>query len=195
MKRIAIVMAILLCSLAITAVVFAKQLRVEPVEPACFWGWEQGCIVPPRPPIPPRPPRLDYTWYEGAAANKYSLKPEPVWFVTIRPMKYSWRNYAILFIDYDEFYTMKQTYSRYDWETGVRIIKYRAYDGSEMTLLERGSTMSGTFKNYVISMQRMGSYPIVMETEIVPLFKRAAGEISKETGIGVEAILETQTSQ
>lgn len=186
-------MAILLCSLAVTAVVFAQQLKVESVEPACFWGWESGCIIPPRPrpPIPPRPPRPDYTWYQGVAVNKYSLTAEPFYILKI---KYGWKTYMYLFM-YDRFYGMEETYNRYDWETGTRIFKYRAYDGSVMTLIEGGSTLSGTFKNYIINIQRMGPYPIVMEREMQPLFRQAAGEISKETGMGVQAILETQTSQ
>lgn len=197
MKRIAIVMAILLCSLTITAVVFAKQLKVEPVETVieqeCIWGWESGCIIPE--PIPPIPPRPEYTWYDGVAVNKYNLKTEPVWFMNIRPMRYPWKTYSILMIDYDEFYTMREVYNRHDWRTGSRILKYRAYDGSVMVLLERGSTLSGTFKNYIINMQRMGPYPIILEKEVQPLFERAATQISKETGIAVETLLETQTSQ
>ena len=189
-------MAILLCSLGITAVVFAKQLKVEPVTEGCVSGWGEGCIIPePIPPIPPKPPRPEYTWYEGAAVNKHNLKTEPVWFVTIRPMRYPWKTYAILMIDYDEFYTMREVYNRYDWKTGTRILKYRAYDGSVMVLLERGSTLSGTFKNYIINMQRMGPYSIILEEEVQPLFRQAAGEISKETGIAVETLLETGTSQ
>ena len=192
-------MAVLLCSLTITAVVFAKQLKVEPVEPVepvteeCVWGWEEGCIIPE--PIPPILPRPEYTWYEGVAVNKNNLKTEPVWFVTIKPMRYPWRTYSILMIDYDEFYTMREVYNRYDWRTGTRILKYRAYDGSVMVLLERGSTLSGTFKNYIINMQRMGPYPIILKEEVQPLFRQATGEISKETGIAVETLLETQTSQ
>jgi len=200
MKRIAAIMAILLCSLAITSMVFAKQLKVEPVETRteeeCISGWGQGCIIPkPVPPIPPRPPIPEYTWYEGATVNKHSLRTEPVWFVTIRPMRYPWRTYSILMIDYDEFYTMREVYNRYDWRTGTRIVKYRAYDGSVMTLLERGSSTSGTFKNYIINIQRIGPYPIILEREVQPLFERAATQISRETGIEAKTILETQTSQ
>ena len=186
-------MAILLCSLAITAVVFAQQLKVEPVEErACIWGWEEGCIIPkPEPPIPPRPPRPDYTWYEGVAVNKYSLTTKPFYALKIN---YGWKTYMYVFT-YDEYYGLKETYNRYDWETGTRILKYRAYDGSVMILIERGSIQSGTYKNYIINMQRMGPYPIIMEEEVRPIFERAAGEISKETGMTVSAILETQTNQ
>jgi len=193
MKRIVIVTAILLCSLVITTIVFAQQLKIEPVEEVETEAGEIGLIIPIS-----RPPRPDYTWYQGVAVNKYSLTTKPFYVMKIN---YGWETYMYVFT-YDEYYGLKETYNRYDWRTGTRILKYQVYDGSYryydrsvMTLIERGSTLSGTFKNSIISIQRIGPYPIILEKEVQPVFERAASQISKETGIGVQTIMETQTSQ
>ncbi len=195
MKKIAVVIAILLCSLGATGMVLAQQVQeIESVaEPACIWSWGNGCIIPPRPrpPIPPIPPRPqpNIQIARGVAVNKHYLTTEPALFFIYRYNYWDTKMYLI--VD-GEFYRMKQIESRYDWHTRTRMFKYRADDGSVMVLTAQEYSgmvsVSATFKDYIITFEPIGytggrPEPIIQETEIIPVFK----ELTQDMGAGINA--------
>jgi len=199
MKKIAIVIAILLCSSSIARMVFAQQEIKLTTEPTCILPWSGGCIIPPipRPPIPPIPPRPqpDIQIARGVAVNKYYLTTEPVLFFIYRYNYWDTKMYLI--VD-GEFYRMTQIESRYDWQTRTRMVKYRADDGNVMYLTAQEYSgivsVSAIFKNYIITFEPIGytrgyPEPIIQETEIMPVFKELTQAMGMKAGVSVESLV------
>lgn len=202
MKKIAVVIVVLLCSLSATGMVLAQQVQQEiksMIEPVCIWPWGGGCIIPPRPrpPIPPIPPRpqSDIQIARGIAVNKHYLTTEPALFFIYRYNYWDAKMYLI--VDGD-FYRMKQIESRYDWQTKTRMFKYRADDNSVMVLTAQEYSgmvsVSATFKDYIITFEPIGytrgqPRPIIQETEIVPVFKELAQGIGMKAGVSAESLI------
>jgi hypothetical protein len=191
MKKLVTILALLLCSLAITAIVFAEQLKVEPVIDECIWSWGEGCIIPR--PIPPRP-KYDVQIASGVAVDKYYLTTEPALFVIF---KYDWNTKMYLIID-GEFYRMEQIESRYDWNTNTRMFKYRDDYGNVMVLVAQwfsdGVSVSALYKNYIITFEpiRYGVVhpePLIRETEIMPVFKKITQNMGLKTGVTAESLI------
>ena len=194
MKRAVIISAILLCSLAITSVVFAEQQLKE----TCALSWGEGCIIPkPRPPIPPIPPKPSYDvqMAYGVAADRYYLTTEPVLFVIFR---YEWNTKMYLILD-GEFYKMEQIESRYDWNTNTRMFKYRDDYGNVMVLtaqeFSNGISISAIYKNYIITFEPImygvaNPEPVVRKTQVmpvIPIFKQLT------SGMGMKASMPAET--
>lgn len=202
MKKIAVIIAVLLCSLSATGMVLAQQVQQEiesMIEPACILPWSGGCIIPPRPrpPIPPIPPRSqpDIQIARGVAVNKHYLTTEPALFFIYRYNYWDTKMYLI--VD-GEFYRMKQIESRYDWHTRTRMFKYRADDGSVMVLTAQEYSgivsVSAIFKNYIITFEPIGyargyPEPIIQETEIMPVFKEVAQAMGMKAGVSAETLV------
>jgi hypothetical protein len=199
MKKIAVVIAVLLCSLSATGMVLAREEIKSMTESTCILPWSGGCIIPPisRPPIPPIPPKPqpDFQIARGVAVNKYYLTTEPVLFFVYRYNYWDTKMYLI--VD-GEFYRMNQIESRYDWHTGTRMFKYRADDGSVMVLIAQEYSgvvsVSAIFKNYIITFEPIGHArghpePIIQETEIMPVFRELAQGMGIKAGVSAENLI------
>jgi hypothetical protein len=198
MKKAIIASVLLICSLAITTVVFAQQLKVEPVrEDKCIFGLGEGCIIPK--PIPPTPrPPYDVQMAYGVAVDKYYLTTKPVLFFVFRNNYWDTKMYLILD---GGFYRMEQTESRYDWNTNTRIFKYRDDYGSEMVLTAQefsdGISVSAVYKNYIITFEpiRYGTInpePLIEKTRIMPLmpaFQQVTQSIGTKAGMTTENMI------
>ena len=198
MKK-AIIASILLCSLAITAVVFAQQLKVEPIkEQGCAFGLSGGCIIPkPIQPIPPRP-TYDVQMAYGVAVEKYYLTTKPVLFVVFRYNYWDTKMYLII---NGEFIKMEQIESRYDWNTNTRIFRYRDEGGNDMILAAQefsdGVSISAIYKNYIITFEpirygTINSEPVIEKTRIMPLmsaFQQVTQNIGAKAGMTAENII------
>jgi hypothetical protein len=173
MKKVVIISAILLCSLAITSVVFAEQQLKE----TCALGWGNECIIPkPKTPIlsiQPQP-KYDVQMANGVAVDRYYLTTEPVLFVIFN---YDWNSKMYLIVN-GEFYKMEQIESRYDWNTYTRMFKYRDDYGDVMVLtaqeFQGGISISAIYKNYIITFEPIGYEvhtvePVVRQTQVMPL--------------------------
>lgn len=197
MKKTVIVLAVLLCSLAITSVVFAEQQLKE----TCALSWGEGCIIPrPVPPTPPKP-QYDVQMASGVAVDRYYLTTEPVLFVIFRYNYWDTKMYLI--ID-GEFTKMEQIESRYDLNTNTRMFKYRDDYGNVMVLaaqeFSNGISVSAIYKNYIITFEPIGytvtrPEPVVRETQIMPLIPalkqmtQSIGSISGKASMTAETLI------
>ena len=192
MKKSVIVATILLCSLAITSVVFAEQQLKE----TCALGWGEGCIIPPKP-VPPKP-QYDVQMAYGVAVDRYYLKTEPVIFVIFR---YNYWNTKMYLIINGDFVKMEQIESRYDWNTNTRMFKYRDGYGNVMVLTAHefsgGISVSAIYKNYIITFEPImygvpRPEPVVRETQImpvIPVFKQLTQGMGMKAGVTAESLI------
>jgi hypothetical protein len=190
-RATAILAVILLCSLAITSVVFAQQQTKE----TCVLGWGNGCIIPR--PVPPKP-QYDVQMANGVAVDRYYLTTNPVLFVIFR---YNYWNTKMYLIINGEFHGMEEIESRYDWNTNTRIFKYRDESGNDMVLTSQefsdGISISAIYKNYIITFEpiRYGvvnSEPVIRETQITPIMpvlKQMTQSIGGKTGMTAENLI------
>jgi len=197
MKK-AIIAGVLLFSLAITTVVFAQQLKVEPVKnQGCAFGWGEGCIIPK--PIPPIPrPTYDVQMSYGIAVDKYYLTTKPALFFVFRNNYWDTKMYLILD---GGFYRMEQIESKYDWNTNTRMLKYRDDYGNDMVLTAQefsdGISVSAVYKNYIITFEpiRYGTInpePVIEKTHIMPLmpvFQQMTQSMGTKSGMTAENII------
>ncbi len=197
MKKTVIISVILLCSLAITSLVFAEQQLKD----TCALSWGEGCIITkPVPPIQTKP-QYDVQMASGIAVDRYYLTTEPVLFVIFRYNLWDTKMYLILD---GEFVKIEQIESRYDWNTNTRMFKYRDNYGNVMVLaaqeFSNGISISAMYKNYIITFEPIGytvnnPEPIVRQTEIMPLipvFKQitqSIGNIGGKAGISAETLI------
>ena len=198
MKKVVTVLAILLCSLAITSVVFAEQQAKQ----TCVWGWGEGCIIPPKPvpPVPPIPTKRQYDvqMASGVAVDRYYLTTEPVLFVIFRYNYWDTKMYLIIG---GEFVKMEQIESRYDWNTNTRMFKYRDDYGNVMVLtaqdFQGGISISAVYKNYIITFEPIGYEvnhiePVVRETQIMPVMpalKQLTQGMGMKAGVTAESLI------
>lgn len=189
-------MTILLSGVTLTTMTLAKQ---EELAPACGGG--EGCVVPVRPYYRPQ---MMY----GFGVNKEDigngLEVEQVVFLKL---DYPARYYLIIG---DDIYKMEEVHSKYDWQTGTKVIQYSSEEGDVMTVIiqnfDYGSKgISAEFKEYLITFYAGYQYPRpvpprpIMETETavieektkpirpVPHITNPPG-IVKKVGIGIEEL-------
>jgi len=192
-KITAILVAILLCSVSGATVALAKSEGIPIIK-----EWKPT-IVPPYPgPIYP-----DVKIAKGVAVDKYTLETEPVVFLI---MNYHGEVSTYLFID-GRFYEMEEIDRSGSWETGTKVFKYRANDGSIMTVVIQNfdsySTVSivADFKDYLINFEpiyRYDSKPVTTGGGIgilKPVYEEIVKKIKQTPGINIEDIFSKSTGQ
>jgi len=195
-KITAILVAVLLCSMGGASVVFAEQ-QAESKGIGCIGD---KCIIPPYSPKPIYP---DVKIAKGVAVDKYTLETEPVVFLI---MNYRGEVSTYLFID-GKFYEMTEIERSGSWETGTKVFKYKANDGSIMTVViqhfDPYSTISIAvdFKRYLINFEPIYNGPRPLQaTERVgitetPVYEEVVKKMKQVPGINIEDIFSKPVGQ
>ena len=193
-KISAILVAILLCSVSGATVALAASSGESIIE-----EWK-STIIPPYPgPVYP-----DVKIAKGVAVDKYTLETEPVVFLV---MNYRGEVSTYLFIN-GRFYEMEEIDRSGSWETGTKVFKYRANDGSIMTVVIQHFDSYGTvsiaadFKDYLINFEPINKYgPRIATTSggvgitEKPIYEEIVRKIKQASGINVEDIFSKPTGQ
>ncbi len=193
-KITAILVTILLCSVSVTIAFAANQAWTETIE-----EWTPNLI-----PVPPKPRYPDIKIAKGVAVNKYTLETEPVVFLI---MNYRGEVSTYLFIN-GKFYEMTEMERTGSWETGTKVFKYRASNGSIMTVaiqhFDSYYTVSivADFEDYLINFEPINeSGPRVVPTSggvritERPVYEEVVKKIKKTSGINIEDILSKPAGQ
>jgi len=195
-KMTTIIIAVLLCSFSGAGVVFAEQ-QAESKGIGCIGD---RCIIPSYP--SPRYP--DVKIAKGVAVDKYKLETEPVVFLT---MNYEGKVSTYLFID-GKFYEMKEIERSGSWETGTKVFKYRANDGSVMTVAIQYFDsyytvgIAADFKDYLINFEPISkNEPRPLTTGsgigavIKPVYEEVIKKMKQTQGINIEDIFSRPAGQ
>jgi len=192
MKKItAVIIAILLSSVSIVTIAFAKQQQNESQGIDCIGG---KCIIP-----YPRSRYPDITVAQGVGVDKSDVEAEPVPVVFLA-IKYNGEINYFLISD-SEFYSMDKIYERYDWETGTKIFQYES-NGDAMTVViqqfySQGiMSISGDFKGYLITFEPINKYgpkPVGKGYGVTKVTETVTEQMSEETGINIQDILKRPT--
>lgn len=196
-KMTTILVAILLCSVSGASVVLAKQ-EAEITGIGCIGN---RCIIPP---IPPRPRYPDIKVAKGVAVDKYTLETEPVVFLI---MNYQGEVNTYLFID-GEFYVMTEIDRSGSWETGTKVFKYGANDGSIMTVVIQyfdsyyTVSIAADFKDYLINFEPINKNvprPVTSGGGVgitkAPVYEEVVKKMKQASGINIEDIFSKPTGQ
>jgi len=195
-KIVAILVAILLCSVSGASVVLAKQ-ETESKGIGCIGD---KCIIPPYPPKPIYP---DVKIAKGVAVNKYTSETEPVVFLI---MNYNGQISTYLFID-GKFYEMTEIERSGSLETGTKVFKYKSNDGSIMTVVIQHFenynvvSISADFKEYLINFEPIYQYGVrpLAETQTsvteIPIYGEIVKKLKQTSGINIQDIFSKPTSQ
>jgi hypothetical protein len=195
-KITVIIIAILLCSLSGAGVVFAEQ-QAESKGIGCIGD---TCIIP----LYPSPRYPDVKIAKGVAVDKYTLETEPVVFLT---MSYKGKMSTYLFID-GKFYEMEEIERSGSWETGTKVFKYRANDGSIMTVAIQyfdsyyTVSIAADFKDYLINFEPISKNeprPLTVgsgiSAVIKPVYEEVVKKIKQEPEINIEDIFSRPAGQ
>ena len=193
-KITAILVAILLCSVSGATVALAANQEGASI----IKEWKSTIIAPYPGPIYP-----DVKIAKGVAVDKYTLETEPVVFLI---MNYRGEVSTYLFID-GRLYEMEEIDRSGSWETGTKVFKYRAGDGSIMTVViqhfDSYSTVSivADFKDYLINFEpihRYDSRPVTTGSGIgilQPIYEEVVKKIKQTPEINIEDIFSKPTGQ
>jgi hypothetical protein len=195
-KITTILVTILLCSVSATIVLAANQDWTETIS-----KWKPTIIPYPNPKYP------DVKIAKGVAVDKYSLETEPVVFLI---MNYHGEVNTYLFID-GRFYEMTEIERSGSWETGTKVFKYRANDGSIMTVVIQHFdsynmvSISADFEDYIINFEPIHKYGVravpaskgldVENTKGKPVYEEVIEKIKQTQGINIEDIFEKPVGQ
>ena len=185
-KITAIIVAILLCSVSATVTLAANS------------EWKPTIIPYPTPKYP------DVKIAKGVAVDKYTLKTEPVVFLI---MNYQGEVNTYLFID-GKFYEMTEIQRSGSWDTGTKVFKYKANDGSVMTVVIQNFdsynvvSISADFKDYLINFEPIYNYgPRPLQaTETIgiterPVYQEIVNKMKQVSGINIEDIFSKPAGQ
>jgi hypothetical protein len=141
---------------------------------------------------------------KGVAVNKNTLEAEPVIFLI---MNYNGKTSSYLFID-GHFYTMEEVERSDGWQTGTKVFKYKANDGSIMTAVVQHFdsynvvSIVADFKNYLINFEPINSYvtkPIpvaeTISTTERPVYEEVVKKLKQTSGINIQDILNNPVGQ
>ena len=195
-----ILVVILLCSVSGATVALAANSGEESI----IEKWMPDII--PVPSIYPSPRYPDIKIAKGVAVNKYNIEEiEPVIFLI---MNYQGKISTYLFIN-GRIYEMKEIERSGSWTTGTKVFKYRAHDGSIMTVViqhfDSYYTVSivADFKDYLINFEpiykdgnRLASGGSgIAETIETPIYEEVVKKIKQAPGINIEDIFSKPTGQ
>ena len=183
----AIILAILLCSVSGATLVMASNSELK------------TSIIP-----YPKPKYPDVKIAKGVAVDKYTLETEPVVFMI---MNYRGEVSTYSFID-GKFYEMTEIQRSGSWDTGTKVFKYKAHDGSIMTVVIQNFdsynivSISADFKNYLINFEPIynyGSRPL-QATETIGITEKSVYEeivkkMKQVSGINIEDIFSKPAGQ
>jgi len=190
-KKIAVILvAILLCSVSGASIVLAEQ-EIESKGIGCIGD---KCIIPP---YPSRPRYPDVKIAKGIAVNKYTSETEPVVFLI---MNYNGEKSTYLFID-GRFYEMMEIERSGSSETGTKVFKYKANDGSIMTVVIQHFdsydvvSIAADFKDYLINFEPIYEYGPrqLSQTEStgiieIPVYGEIVKKLKQAPGINIEDV-------
>ena len=176
-------MTILLSGLTLTTITIAEQPLSTPTSEG---GSGEGMIVP----RPYYKPQMMYGYGVDKDSIGGELEVEQVVFLKVdHPTRY----YLIIGND---IYRMKEIYTKYDWQTGTKVMQYESEAGQIMTVVTQrfdygSKSISAEFKDYIITFYAGYYYPKpVMEIESVNPVKQTELPygIAKKVGIGEEEL-------
>ena len=188
-KIAAILVAILLCSVSGATIALAST-------PGLDTSGETSIVPYPGPRYP------DIKVAKGVAIDKDTLETEPVIFLI---MNYKGETSTYLFID-GKFYEMREIERSGSWQTGTKVFKYEANDGSIMTVViqhfDSYSVVSivADFKDYLINFEPIynGPMPVVPEGPRIaeqPVYQEVVKKLKQTSGINIQDIFSSSVGQ
>ena len=184
-KITAILVAILLCSVS-ASVTLAANPEWKPI------------VIPPY----PRPRYPDVKIAKGVAVDRYTLETEPVVFLI---MNYRGETDTYLFID-GKLYEMTEIDRSGSWETGTKVFKYEADDGSIMTVVIQHFdpynviSIVADFKDYLINFEpiyKYGPRPIPVGKGVAErsVYEEVVKKLKQTPGINIQDIFRRPVGQ